>query len=88
MTTRRIPPPVKVDCYAGYRADERPLRFTLGDRTYEVTEVLDRWYGVGYTCFKVRADDGNHYILRHEEEQDRWSLDAYRMDAYRKGETD
>ncbi len=78
MADQKAPRTVQVACYAGYRADERPLRFTLGDRTYEVTEVGDRWYGVGYTCFKVRADDGNFYILRHEEEQDRWLLDAYR----------
>lgn len=78
MADQKAQQTIQVACYAGYRADERPLRFTLGDRTYEVTEVPDRWYGVGYTCFKVRADDGNFYILRHEEEQDRWLLDAYR----------
>lgn len=73
---------LKVECYAGYKADERPLRFTPQTgkaRTYEVQEVLDQWYGVGYTCFKVRADDGHTYILRHEDEADVWSLDSYRQ---------
>jgi len=74
-----------VECYAGYRADERPLRFSFGDRTgtvlYEVTEVLDQWHGEGYRCFRVRADDGNTYILRHEETADRWSLDSFRRAA-------
>ena len=73
---------LQVECYAGYRADERPLRFTFsgkhGTRTYEVVEVLDQWYGLGYRCFKVRADDGNIYILRHQESADRWSLDSFR----------
>lgn len=71
---------VKVECYAGYKADERPLRFTPGSasgRTYEVKEILDQWYGVDYCCFKVRADDGNFYILRHQAEDDRWTLDSF-----------
>ena len=56
-----------VECYAGYKADERPLRFrsqAKDSRTFEVVEVLDQWYGIGYRCFRVRADDGNdpdHY---------------------------
>ncbi len=72
---------LKVECYAGYRADERPLRFTpqtRDGRTYEVKEVLDQWYGMGYRCFKVRADDNNVYILRHQQEQDLWTLDSFR----------
>jgi hypothetical protein len=73
---------LKVECYAGYRADERPLRFAFlqktGARTYEVKEILDQWHGVGYRCFRVRADDGNTYILRHRESEDRWSLDSFR----------
>ena len=70
-----------VECYAGYRADERPLRFRSHEkdsRTYEVVEVLDQWYGVGYRCFKLRADDGNIYILCHNEREDEWVLDSFR----------
>ena len=74
--------PLKVECYAGYKADERPLRFTLGSahggRRLEVKEVLDQWYGVGYRCFKVLADDGDIYILRHQEPEDVWTLDSFR----------
>lgn len=73
---------LKVECYSGRRADERPLRFSFPGKTdilkYEVQEVLDQWYGVGYQCFKVRADDGNIYILRHQEKGDIWSLDSFR----------
>ncbi len=72
---------LKVECYAGYKADERPLRFTVGaaaGRTYEVKEILDQWYGPGYCCFKVRADDNNLYILRHNEPEDLWTLDSFR----------
>jgi hypothetical protein len=73
---------LKVECYAGYRADERPLRFRLAAppdaRPHEVREVLDQWYGVDYRCFRVRADDGTVYVLRHQEREDRWLLDSFR----------
>jgi hypothetical protein len=69
---------IKVECYAGYRPDERPLRFTLGENRLEVMEVEDQWYSPSSRHFRVLASDGNVYILRHDEEQDRWSLDAFR----------
>ena len=69
---------VQVECYAGYRADQRPLRFTLGQRVYRVEEVNDQWYSPSATYFRVRADDGNIYVLRHDEESDTWTLDAFR----------
>jgi hypothetical protein len=72
---------LKVECYAGYKADERPLRFTPkapAGRTYEVKEVLDQWYGVGFRCFKVLADDGAIYMLQHIESDDIWTLEAFR----------
>ena len=74
---------LKVECYAGYKADERPLRFTAQapvGRTYEVKEVLDQWYGVGFRCFKVRADDGAIYMLKHIESDDIWTLESFRRD--------
>jgi len=69
---------LRVECYAGRKADERPVRFQLGDRPYCVEEVLDQWYGPGDTFFKVRADDGNLYILRHNGLADEWSLESFR----------
>jgi len=75
---------VEVECYSGYRADERPARFVLSGQKYEVTEVEDRWYSPGTTYFRVVAGDGNRYVLRHEEAQDEWSLEAFR--AKRPGE--
>jgi hypothetical protein len=69
---------IRVECYAGYRADERPLRFTLRGRVFEVVDVEDRWYSPGAIYFRVRADDGDFYVLRHEEGIDVWTLDAFR----------
>jgi hypothetical protein len=71
---------VRVECYAGWKADERPVRFELDGRVYMVEEVLDQWYGPDSAFFKVRADDGHLYILRHRQwdDADEWSLEAFR----------
>jgi len=50
---------VEVECYAGRKGDERPVRFRLDKQDYMVEEVLDSWYGPEHVFFKVRADDGN-----------------------------
>ena len=67
-----------VECYAGHRADERPLKFSIGDRAYIVERLDDKWYSPGVTYFRVLADDGNLYVLKHDESADAWSLDAFR----------
>lgn len=69
---------VHVECYSGHRADERPLRFSIGEKAYEVAELDDKWYSPGATFFRVRADDGNLYVLRHDEGADTWSIEAFR----------
>ncbi len=69
---------IKVECCAGYRSEERPLRFTVGEQSLHVEAVEDQWYGPLSRYFRVRASDGDIYILRHDEEEDRWNLEAYR----------
>ncbi|MBZ5585303.1 MAG: hypothetical protein LAQ30_24490 [Acidobacteriia bacterium] len=69
---------VDVECYSGYRADERPLRFRLGERWLAVDAVDDRWYGPEATYFRVKAEDGCLYVLRHAETEDVWTVEAYR----------
>ena len=31
---------IKVECYSGYKANERPLRFHIGKRVLEVKDLL------------------------------------------------
>jgi hypothetical protein len=69
---------VRVECYSGYRADERPARILFETQTLEVAEVEDRWYSPGATYFRVRAESGDRYVLRRDDAQDVWSLTAYR----------
>jgi hypothetical protein len=70
---------VRVECYSGYKANERPVRMHMGGRTFEVVAIEDRWYSPGATIFRIVADDGDRYVLRHEEAQDVWtrSLRSY-----------
>ncbi len=72
---------VEVECYAGYRADERPVRLRLGEESLEVREVEDRWYSPGETFFRVRVANGDRYVLRHVDAQDTWSLEGFRSGA-------
>ncbi len=69
---------VRVECYSGFKAEERPLRILFEGHTLDIREVEDRWYSPGATYFRVLAVDGNCYILRRDDAQDVWSLTAYR----------
>jgi hypothetical protein len=68
-----------VECYSGYKADQRPVRFRLGIHTYEIRGVEDQWYSPAAIYYRVLADDGNTYVLRHDETADSWSLEAFRV---------
>lgn len=71
---------LRVECYSGRKADERPVRFQLGDRVYMVEEIVDQWYGPDAAYFKLRADDGNSYILSHKPSEDLWCLESLRKE--------
>jgi len=72
---------LNVECYAGRKADERPIRFRLEGRQYHVETVLDQWYGPESIFYKVRADDGNLYILRQQTSMPdgKWDLVSFRQ---------
>ena len=72
---------LEVDCYSGRKADERPVRFRLEGRQYLVEEILDQWYGPHDAFYKVRADDGNLYILRRDTStpEGAWDLVSFRQ---------
>jgi hypothetical protein len=69
---------VKVECFGGRKEEERPVRFNVRERDHIVEEVLDYWDGLDGAYFKVRADDGNLYILRHcrADGAEGWSLQS------------
>ncbi len=73
-----MPRGIVVECYAGYKADQRPLRFKLGEKTLEILEVQDQWYSPHAIYFRVLAADRNTYVLRHDEATETWTLEAFR----------
>lgn len=76
---------IKVECYSGQRADERPVRFFAGGNAYTVEAVEDKWYSPGATYFRVTANDGNTYVLRHDEVKDEWTMEAFRARGDKQG---
>ena len=68
---------LRVECYSGYRGEETPRRFSAGDRTVEVADVLDRWLAPEHRYFKVRGDDGHLYILRYAVSAAHWELTLF-----------
>lgn len=72
---------VKVECYSGYRVNERPVAFTISEcdytRSFKIREVIDRWFGETADYFKVIADDENIYLLKYDSHQDVWDLIFY-----------
>jgi hypothetical protein len=75
-TAGRVLLRVSVECYAGYRGDETPRRFRVGDHALEVTEVLDRWQAPDQRCFKVRTAD-RIYILRNDVTSGEWEATPF-----------
>jgi len=69
---------IRVECYSGYRGEETPRRFWLGSRCIEVLKVIDRWLAPDHRYFKVQADDGGTYILRHDPHSDQWDMTFFK----------
>jgi hypothetical protein len=66
---------IRVDCDP---SEQVPRRLWLEDRVVEIAEVLDKWLGSDHRYFKVRGDDGDTYILRHDLAADQWEMTLYR----------
>jgi len=72
---------IDVECYSGYRANERPVAFTFQDRRWQVEEIIDRWYEgevqanePALDYFKVRTVEGRVFLLRYNSLFDAWSI--------------
>jgi hypothetical protein len=72
---------IQVECYSGYRANERPLAFTWRGKRRVVKEIADRWYEGGRSAkdpsleyFKVLTSEGEEFLLRYNSLFDAWSI--------------
>ncbi len=66
---------IHVDCYSGYKVNERPIDFTVRGRKLIVEEIVDRWYGVDHSYFKILANDQKIYLIRYDQDEDLWTLE-------------
>ncbi len=65
---------VRVICHEGYKAQETPRAFLLGERRVDVVRVLDRWRGEDHEYVKLDGSDGARYILRYDRTLDEWEI--------------
>ena len=65
---------VKVECYAGMRAEEEPRRFYLNHRKVEVEAIVKRWQTPESRFFAVRGDDGRTCVVEYRRDEGTWHL--------------
>ncbi len=70
---------IGVECYAGHRGEQTPRMLILGDRRISV-EVLDAWLAPDHRYFKLKTEDGDTYLVRHDDRRDTWELTMFRAE--------
>ncbi len=77
--------PIRVECYAGSRADEEPRAVHLEDGRHEVNDLVDRWYQGGRSpvdpvCdyFKLVLRDVGEVVVMRDHRCGAWFLVADR----------
>ena len=78
------------ECYSGRKADERPVRFWLGGRQYQVETVLDQWYdqeSISYIRFAPTTAISPFFDNRHRHRMGpgTWSRFARQDETLRHG---
>jgi hypothetical protein len=75
---------IGVECYSGFKADEYPKSFYLGETRYEIKAIIDQWYQGDLNpdfpvsdYFKVETPDGEQFLLKHDLGKDEWYLCQY-----------
>ena len=71
---------VNVECYAGHRGEQTPRTLILDDRRVVVAEVVDAWLAPDYRYFKLKGEDGDTYLVRHDERSNTWELTMFRAE--------
>jgi hypothetical protein len=72
MPGKKIEKNIVVNAYYGYKANERPVDFTIGDRKVEIVDITNRWVEPDRDCFKVKGSNGKIYCLYWLREEDLW----------------
>lgn len=67
-----------IECYAGYRSDQRPIRFTREGREHRVTGISSSRREPDREVFSVVTESGEAFTLRRYLETDRWTAEPAR----------
>ncbi|MSQ21371.1 MAG: hypothetical protein EXR39_17965 [Betaproteobacteria bacterium] len=68
---------MRVECLVGFRGEQEPLAFWLGERRMVVNAIVDRWLSPDLRYFKCAVDGGDSYILRFNRDSGDWDLAAF-----------
>ena len=73
--------PIEVVCYAGYRAEEKPLKFTFKGREFHIQKIPDRSVEESFADrhtvyrFRVLCTSGETFSLLFDLQEDQWFLE-------------
>ena len=67
-------PHVVVEAFSGYKGEKTPRAFMLEGATFDVDQVIDRWYSETHSYFRVKTSDGQRYVLRLNLDEDIWEM--------------
>jgi hypothetical protein len=62
------------------RGEQTPRTLILADRRIAVVEVLDAWLAPDHRYFKLKGEDGDTYLVRHDERRGLWELTMFRTE--------
>jgi hypothetical protein len=68
---------VQVESVTGPIGLLEPRAFSLGERRIDVVNIIDRWISAEQNYFKLEAQDGAVYILRHDEHSEVWEMTLF-----------
>ena len=67
---------LRVETSAGPGGDLEPSVVWFGARRVGVRAIVDRWFAPATRWFRIDGDDGQLYVVRHDEASGEWELAA------------
>ena len=71
---------IKVDCYSGYRTEEKPRKFWIKDREINISKIISQWISPESRNFEVLGHDNNTYKLRMDARTWQWELMEFKAE--------
>lgn len=73
-TTMRRMERVRVESYAGYRAEQEPVAVQWDGARRRVEAIVRRWREPDAAFFRVRLEGGALLLLRQDRRTDEWTI--------------